>query len=174
MANIEALYVGAKLYFVRYSAGTADKDNKPDDTAFTAAPIGAADRVRIQIEHQRREIIKPAPGRRRLVDVIHTGEVERLEITLRDITPVFWEMITGSGELTSGTDVDYSAWSAGPEIKGWLKLQYADAEDTVQHVADRYVTMRIEEVPIEDGEIQYTIHADVLYSTQNSGSIHQV
>lgn len=167
----EALYLGAALYFVRSQSGSSDRDNKPDDITFQANKIGIADEIEITIEQEEREIRKPYPGRLRVIDVLSIGETERMEITLRDITPIFWELITGSGQLTSGSDVNYSAWVSAPHIKGWLKIQYYDADDTVQHVADRYVRMKIERVPIQQQEIQYRLSCVTLYSPLNSGVI---
>jgi len=172
MANKEALYLGAKVYFVREASGVSDANNKPLD--FSSGEIGIADRIRVRLDHQRREIIKPYPGRRRLVDIISIGMIERIEITMRNITPIFWELMTGSGELDEGTDVAYTAGATTGEVKGWLKLEYHDANDATKYEADRWCSIRIEEVPIEDQEIQYVIHADVLYSSLNGGTIVEV
>lgn len=152
------------------SPGTCGRESKPgaDDTAWVDVGIITDLKVAPQREVHERWI--PAPGQKRLYDVLESKKQIKITFTTDEMSPLAIEHLFQTDKLGESS-TQYNPLE-GTTKRGWLKVQQYDHTDTLVNVIDVYVHLVIEqETDFADGPVTFTFTANVLHSSLNTGTL---
>lgn len=154
--------------FTSPNAGTAARDAKPgsDDTGWL--DLGHID-FNSKPTTEKEEIVRNVPGARMLYDVLHTKKGLTHALTLHELQNIVFELLFGTLDLSGAGQ--YNPLEGGP-VKGWLKLQEYDQNDTLVNTHDGYVYLAPpSDITRDDKHVTCEIEAMLLYSTLNTGTL---
>jgi hypothetical protein len=173
------MILGAHLWFAREgeaftlpSAGTVSRTSLPGPTDTVWAYLGIIKDFKTSGSADEVEVWKPTPGNLRLDDVIHTKPQVKYTFTVGELGPSGVEFVFRTAKLTSSS-TEFTPLAATGGIKGFLKAQMYDQDDTQRLIVDSWVILK----PMGDlaanatdlAEVQF--EARMLYSTLNNGGL---
>lgn len=152
---------------------TVGPEAKPDtspETNWTKLP--SIERFEPNRTVQRVKRMSPNPGVYKTRKVINTGAELTLNFGLQEFTPMMLaELLLGGTQPVAGV---FEPNGRGIDLEAWLKLQAYDQDNIRIITLDVYVALSIASYQFQNGIEPYTLVAEVLYSSLNSGLIENL
>lgn len=169
--------IGNHAYFVRDgtsftlpSAGTASRTAKPGANDTSWIDLGIIRSTSIQHSRDTIDVFAPTPGVKRLWDRHETKRVLAVTITMEEMSPLAWELLMGTLNLTTAS-TQYNPLE-GATKKGWVKLVQYKQDDTPFNTTDIWAHLAIDgDTEFGDSVVSPVFKATVLHSTLNTGTL---
>jgi hypothetical protein len=157
--------------FTSPSSGTAAREAQPGDDDEGWIDLGIVQDVDIETTSEEIEVWKPTPGKLRLNNILELKHDQKIMFTLKDLSPLAVELMTGSGEL-DGSSTTFTPL-ARTGLNGWLMLDWYDQGDTERINGRWWVQLKVDgAVPVGGGRYtEVRCSARVLYSTLNEATL---
>lgn len=166
-----ALVTGKDLFFAREgtaftvpSAGTVSRTAKPGAADSAWGDLGPIAEGKIQTDVQERDVRR----RGRLVDVLEHGHDTKITGTLEEFGPQASQLLFR--HLAGVSTGQFNPLESRKAIKGWLKCQIYDEDDTSIITVEVYVRIKLTGAVDFDGQgPRPPFEARVLHSLLNTG-----
>lgn len=171
-----ASILGAHVWFARdgetCDTGTVAKTLLPGETDDVWIYMGVLKDVQVEGSADAVEVWKPCPGKLVLDDIIETKPRIKLTMTLQEFGPKAVEMVYRSAALTEAS-TEFTPLATATGIKGWIKTQIYDQDDTQRVITDTWVYLSAKGALKADGTAlaELQVEAQVLQSALNNGGI---
>jgi hypothetical protein len=152
--------------------GTSSRTAKPPaaDAAWInlGIVVGATESP---IESEKIDIFAPTPGVLRKYDVVETKRQRKGKLKVKELSPLALQILYRTLALTESS-TQYNTLE-GKLVKGWLKVQRYDQNDSIRITEDLFVVLEVvSDVEMGgDGLAEVEFEYDVLHSTLNTGTL---
>ena len=152
--------------------GVASRTNKPgpDDTAWI--DLGVIEEASDSpVASEKIDIFAPTPGLLRKYDVVEVKRQRKGKLKCRELSPLALQTLYRTAALTESS-TQFNALE-GSLVKGWLKVQRYDQNDTLRITEDLYCILEVSgDVNFGGGALaEVEFEYDVLHSTLNTGTL---
>ena len=166
-----ALFFPAGKAYTVPSSGTAGRSAKPGAGDAGWINMGIIKMSKDAIGGEKKETFAPVPGKKVRYDIHRLKETLTHKFTCLEITPLAIQCLY----RTLALDESSSQFNAleGVEVKGWLKVQRYNKDNSLVMVFDHFVDLEVSGEVDFSGEDMTTVdfEAAVLHSTLNTGTL---
>lgn len=154
--------------FTLPAPGTVSRTAKPGATDPGWLDLGHVD-INTKATVSEEVIKRNMPGRRVDYDVLQTGRELTHNLTLHELQNLVFELLFGATDLTAAGQ--YNPLEGG-NVKGWLKVQEYNQNDTLINTHDVYVYVKPPgDFKRDDKYVRCEVEMRVLWSSLNTGNL---
>lgn len=170
--------IGNHVFFIRDGAeftspgeGTVSRSSKPDQNEAGWLDFGIVNNFEADPQMDEKEIYAPTPGQLRLYDVLQTKRKLNLKWECEELQKMSVELAFGAAAVEGGGAINYNPL-AGDVVKGWIRVQQYDQNDTLVNTVEVYVRLKLASaLNFNDDVVKTSMEATTLHSTLNQGTL---
>lgn len=134
--------------------------------------VGIVESCSLDQQVEEEVIEKPDPGQRVDWDVITIKRSLLFSLVMKEVSPLFWELLMGTAALTAGATAAYTPLSTAGTKKGWVKLTQYDAFDVLKNTVEIYAGgVKVDKAEFGKRAQVWTISGRVLKSAVAAGTL---